>query len=302
MKTKLITSFIISILFFASCKPKLTQEITINIIPQKELGSNYSQADFDKDAENTLHAIISRLNRIGAYYGNEQITQLDNTKHIYSIGFPEKAETEAIGRIITNPGNLEFWETEEFHTYSDFFEILHDSLTLKNIYWKTGFDNCYLTFNAKDTANINKTLSSLETVQPKELTLKWSINPEFDTKDFYSLYILKKDHTNNPAMNGDCIVEVQARPSNTNDVWEVWLEMDSNGAYRWAKLTEKNIGNTLAMVLNNKVYSAPRVNMRIEGGRSTISGNFTQLEAEEMAAILSGGQLPLKVRISKENK
>jgi SecD/SecF fusion protein len=68
--------------------------------------------------------------------------------------------------------------------------------------------------------------------------------------------------------------------------------MNSSGAKTWAKMTEENIGKPIAIVLDNIVYSAPNVISKIDGGNSSISGNFTTEEAQDLANILKSGKLP----------
>ena len=73
--------------------------------------------------------------------------------------------------------------------------------------------------------------------------------------------------------------------------------MDTEGARSWATLTEKNVGKPLAVTLDNIVYTAPNVNQKITGGRSQISGNFTQEEAKDLTDVLGAGKLPASAKV-----
>ncbi len=75
------------------------------------------------------------------------------------------------------------------------------------------------------------------------------------------------------------------------------MKMNSEGAQKWARITEENVGNSIAIVLDNMVYSAPNINERIAGGNSQISGNFTLEEARDLANILQAGSLPASSKI-----
>ena len=75
------------------------------------------------------------------------------------------------------------------------------------------------------------------------------------------------------------------------------MAMNAAGARSWARLTADNIGRSVAIVLDGYVYSAPRVNQEIEGGRSSITGNFTIQEAKDLANVLKSGKLPAPARI-----
>lgn len=67
----------------------------------------------------------------------------------------------------------------------------------------------------------------------------------------------------------------------------------------WARLTLENIGHSLALVMDGRVYSAPRVQDEIVGGACQISGNFTADEALTLAAILHGGELPTPLTLAQ---
>src|SRR5690606_22129267 len=77
----------------------------------------------------------------------------------------------------------------------------------------------------------------------------------------------------------------------------VSMRMNAEGAQKWSKITEENVGNSIAIVLDNLVYSAPNINEKIAGGSSQISGNFTLEEAQDLANILQAGSLPASSKI-----
>jgi len=85
-----------------------------------------------------------------------------------------------------------------------------------------------------------------------------------------------------------------------NGEYAVLLDMNNKGARIWKDMTQRNIGREVAIVLDNRVCSAPRVNSVIEGGNTEITGGFTSMEANDLANILSVGQLPGKVEIIEE--
>ncbi|MEP6512803.1 MAG: protein translocase subunit SecDF, partial [Parafilimonas sp.] len=78
------------------------------------------------------------------------------------------------------------------------------------------------------------------------------------------------------------------------------MTMDAAGTRTWAKMTERNVGKPLAIVLDNVVYSAPFVNGAIPNGSSEISGNFTIIEAQDLSDILQSGKLPAPAKIVQE--
>ena len=76
---------------------------------------------------------------------------------------------------------------------------------------------------------------------------------------------------------------------------------NAGGAKAWARLTKENIGRSIAIVLDNMVYSAPNVNDEITGGRSQITGRFTPEEAKDLANVLKSGKMAASVRIVQED-
>ena len=78
------------------------------------------------------------------------------------------------------------------------------------------------------------------------------------------------------------------------------MKMNPEGARRWAALTKANVGKAIAIVLDNAVYSAPRVNSEIDGGQSSISGNFTVEMTKDLANTLKSGRTPAPARSVQE--
>ena len=81
----------------------------------------------------------------------------------------------------------------------------------------------------------------------------------------------------------------------------VSMAMNTEGARKWATLTKQNIGRGIAIVLDGYVYSAPRVNDEISGGRSEISGNFTVEDTQDLANVLKSGKMPAPAKIVQED-
>ena len=93
--------------------------------------------------------------------------------------------------------------------------------------------------------------------------------------------------------------EVSADPNATGN-WQVAIEFSPEGARRFGEITEQNVGKQLAIILDGNVYSAPRINERIPGGRAVITGQFTVEEARDLAIVLRAGALPAPVQILEE--
>ena len=93
--------------------------------------------------------------------------------------------------------------------------------------------------------------------------------------------------------------EVQADPNSPGN-WQVAIEFTATGTRIFGEVTEANVGKHLAIILDGSVYSAPRINERIPGGRAVITGQFTVDEARDLAIVLRAGALPAPVTILEE--
>jgi preprotein translocase subunit SecD len=93
--------------------------------------------------------------------------------------------------------------------------------------------------------------------------------------------------------------EVAADPNSPGN-WQVAIEFNPEGARRFGDITERNVGKQLGIILDGNVYSAPRINERIPGGRAVITGQFTVEEARDLAIVLRAGALPAPVQILEE--
>src|SRR5256885_8350505 len=93
--------------------------------------------------------------------------------------------------------------------------------------------------------------------------------------------------------------EVQADPNSPGN-WQVAIEFTATGARIFGDVTEQNVGRRLAIILDGNLYSAPRINERIPGGRAVITGQFSVNEARDLAIVLRAGALPAPVTILEE--
>ena len=152
----------------------------------------------------------------------------------------------------------------------------------------------------KDTARINAMLSKVKGMLPRNCQLAWTIKPEKEAPEVLELMALKStNRENTAALFGDVIVSA-SQDFDQNGRVEVSMGMNNAGAKIWRNLTRDNVGKQVAIVLDGYVYSAPNVNDEIPNGRSSISGNFTVEEAQDLANVLKAGKLPAPARIVQE--
>lgn len=105
---------------------------------------------------------------------------------------------------------------------------------------------------------------------------------------------------NESKLEGDRVTDARMDYNPLTGKPEVVMSMDVIGSRAWKKMTGENVGRFVGVVLDDKVYSAPRVQGEIGGGTTSISGNFSVEEATDLANILKSGKLPAPARIVQE--
>ena len=158
------------------------------------------------------------------------------------------------------------------------------------------------TVSKLDTAAVNFLLDRYKDVFPADARFKWGFKAVDQRDTYFELYALKGDGSSRgPALTGDAVVNARADQGQQGSAWEVSMTMNSSGASRWATITGAEVGKSIAILLDGYVYSAPRVNDRIEGGRSSITGNFSPQEAQDLENVLKSGKMQAGVRIVQED-
>ena len=151
----------------------------------------------------------------------------------------------------------------------------------------------------KDTAKVNEYLNNrqvraLLTGEFKYAKFLWDAK---SSDDLLPLYAIKSNRNDKAPIEGDVISDASQQFDQLGSHPEVSMTMNGNGSKLWAKMTSENVGKFVAVVLDNYVYTAPRVNDAITGGRTSISGNFTIDEAKDLANVLKAGKLPAAAHI-----
>lgn len=156
----------------------------------------------------------------------------------------------------------------------------------------------------RDTATVMKYLNlrQVKDVLPRNLAFRWTVKPVDKKGLYYELIAIKITSRDGSApLAGNVITDARDEISQFTSACTVSMTMNPEGAKTWARLTKENIGRSIAIVLDNMVYSFPNVNTEITGGRSEISGNFTPQEAKDLANVLKSGKMPAPSRIIQED-
>ena len=156
---------------------------------------------------------------------------------------------------------------------------------------------------ALDTAEINALLNSevAKQIFPADLSLKWGVKSMDKAGKIFELYAIRTTGPNGRApLEGEVVTEAKDEFDQYGNAI-VTMKMNTEGARKWAALTEANVNHCVAVVLDNLVYSAPNVMNKIDGGNTQISGSFTTTETKDLANVLQSGKMPAPASIIQED-
>jgi SecD/SecF fusion protein len=159
---------------------------------------------------------------------------------------------------------------------------------------------------AKDRAKIDEyfAMRQVKELLPRNLSLKWGVKAMDEKEQYFYLYAIKvTNRDGTPALGGDVVTDAVADFAQTpgRNEQEVSMTMNAEGAKSWARLTKENINRSIAIILDDLVYSAPTVQNEITGGRSNITGHFTPEEAKDLANVLKSGKMAASINIVQED-
>ncbi len=152
-----------------------------------------------------------------------------------------------------------------------------------------------------DTAEVSRILNLdwVKMLLPQDLKLVWHAKTGKDKLPFHQLVALKSSGDKGAVLDGNVVVDAR-QDFNERAGNEISMTMNATGARMWKKITGENIGSSIAIVLDDLVYSYPVVNDEIPNGRSSITGGFTLEEAKDLANLLKAGKLPAPAVIVSE--
>lgn len=271
----------------------------------------------DRVNNSATNVLRSRIDAYGVVSPNIQVLQGKDGQILLEL--PGVKEHERVRDLLQRSANLEFYETYKTNEIAAQLQQLDAELRKDSVNGGRGLWEYFAqvdmqgspvvgmaTQTNQDPINAMLESPAAKRILPANLKLRWEVKPQTvqftDTAtkaqkdlDLYRLVALK---TNNgkPALDGSCVVAANADYEQMQGN-VVSMTMNSEGSKQWARVTGNNIGNCVAIVLDDYVYSFPRVNTAIEGGRSQITGDFTIEEAQDLANVLKSGKMNAKVEI-----
>lgn len=141
-------------------------------------------------------------------------------------------------------------------------------------------------------------LPEVQNLIPVGYEILWGATQEVQGKKFRKLYMVKAE----TPLTGAYLMDANATIGQEQVAGQpvVQIRFDRTGAAIFARITGENVGKRLAIVLDGVVQSAPRIQERIPTGNAQITGIRSLREAQDLAAILRAGALPVPVKIEEE--
>lgn len=260
----------------------------------------------------TAYEVIrTRIDKMGVTQPNVQ--RVPGTGRI-SVEMPGVKDIDRVKKMLQTSAKLQFWEVQQAPEIFPYFEQLSTLISLKgdsigvakntdflkllqiNTLATTGVANVKLS----DTATVNKILNHpiAKNARPaniKHTQFMWGYKPDAGNEGNLVLYAIRGNASQKAPVDG----AVESANISYDQLGRVVvdMQMDSKGAKDWKTMTEKNVGKPVAVSLDNVIYTAPNVNEAIPSGRTQISGNFSQEEAQDLVNVLGAGKLPAGAKI-----
>lgn len=264
----------------------------------------------DNSATNVLR---NRIDQFGVVAPNIQVLKGKDGQILLEL--PGVKDHERVRDLLQRSANLEFYETYRAEEIAGALGALANNLAADTtvnaaplvamLQQGAGYG---ATVGYAPDAKTQEAISALlatpqaKALLPNDLKLRWAVKPTVRVADDgtehnfgTALYALRT--TGGKArLDGSAVSDASTNydPLRGN---EVSMRMNSTGARQWAIITGQNIGKQVAIVLDDMVYSAPNVNDKIEGGSSSITGDFDLDEARDLANVLKSGRMDAKVHI-----
>lgn len=283
MKTKIISFLAIMMIIMTamSFTNKVTKE---NIILIQAVENKISPAELSKSAS----IISARLKDVGIE--KNKVTVIPE-KNLIQLGGISDNNVSLVEKLL-HKGRIEFFRA---YNQAELTELLKDDSQLYSILDTTNITKRdtrigFTSFSKID--RVNEYLNS--TGLTNQCRFAWS---DFSDSSRICLYALRKEHVHESLLTGNDIDSASFKQNKTKGYWYNEFVFKKPVINVWADITKQNIGNAIAIVIDNQVICTPVVRSVIEGGKCNITGNFTESEVKLFATFGNHGELPTDFRV-----
>jgi SecD/SecF fusion protein len=279
-----------------------------------------------------------RINQFGVAQPN---IQKDPTSNRLYIELPGVQDEATVAKKLVSTANLQFFETYEPNAIAGIWqqaEILSKQVVnveldsaamaekaalsieeqlkadngivgLTELTLQRGYRSIGL-FEEVNKSAVDQILrrEDISALFPADLKFMWSASPsEFgeegkSKKMAYELYAIRVPEDGKAKVGGKDIQSAGTDYSTEGSQHAVTVKMTNEGAGKWAEMTRSNLEKSIAITMDNVVYSAPNVKSEIPNGNTEITGDFSAAQAKDLAGLLNGGALPAPCVIKEKTK
>ncbi len=178
------------------------------------------------------------------------------------------------------------------------FRAQHPFFTAAVLNPQSPYADAYVSKDDRNKIEYWLGLPEVQKVIPDNVEFVFSAKPftSTDGKQIFMMYMVNKT----PELTGGVVTDAQANIDPNTSTPVVNMEMNSEGATDWARITGANVGKRIAIMLDGVVFTAPNVKGKIPGGRSQIEGSESMEEAKLLEIVLKAGALPAPVDVIEE--
>lgn len=246
--------------------------------------------------------LAAKASEIGGFF-NELYTVTEVAESTEDASFldetatSDSSTTAEVDSTVTGDLSLEDMLAEEendtVQKVSEFARMFMPNIDAENKYSNSpqlGFAK------ARDTVKINDLIKAqADKLLLENIRFVWSAKEiKFNDNDtlYYTLYALQVPENGKARVGGQDIGNARVSVDPDNGTIGVSVDMIGRGAEEWGDMTAENVGNFIAIAMDDKVFSAPVINGPIRGGSTLISGGFSSEEAKALSTLLNAGALP----------
>ncbi|NVN95946.1 MAG: hypothetical protein HXX18_11745 [Bacteroidetes bacterium] len=256
----------------------------------QSIDSNVSSISLSQSAE-----IIK--NRLKDFSTNEFELTIISEKNQIQVTFVKTLDLKIIENLMIQKGTLEFYETFNRKTLS---ELLMGDNRIFSLFNAASVIDSSTEIGCTSSIKVGKINDFINTLGHNN-KCKFAWNQNTDSSEV-CLYVLKTDSQKAALIAKSDIKSVKFNQAKVSKNNEIEIQLKESAIALWANATKHNINNAIAIVLDDNVIAAPIVRSEINGGRCTVTGNFTQAEAKYIAALANNGELPLSFEVLKTDK
>jgi SecD/SecF fusion protein len=281
----LIIAIVFSITIISAVQ-KSSQDINVTLqATSKNVGSDLLKKSAD--------VIAARLKQFGINSANVKIL---SDKGQILVLLPAKTDLREIEGLLISKGELSFYET---YTHAEIADMYKPENQIFRLLTSDQEKNAAADPRVGCTDNENK-IKAEEYLRSAALVknskLLWGNKVE---KSGYCLYALKTDQDGKPLIVRSDIASINTVVGKDPLDLKIQIKLNSQAAKVFADATEKNLNKSIAIVIDDLVYSCPVVRSAIKEGNIEVTGNFTKNEVNYFPAVFNSPQLPVDFKILK---